>query len=202
MPWHTDRPGRNENAPTASVDRPSSWLTGEPRFGFAVRQAADAGAQARTMQDTPFVLCDWDVDGSSRHWPTRRQLGRTGGAGGLKPDVALTSPSSAGAPGSVAKPASGATTPARGTGPCRSGSAPGAGEALPRSPRRVRSATAYRATRGLLETACAAWRRCRERCFEPAIGLRSLARFCHFGPRCGGLRAERRRYELDRQALL
>jgi hypothetical protein len=108
MPWHADRPGRNENAPTASVDRPSSWLTGEPRFGFAVRQAADAGAQARTMQDTPFVLSDWDVDGSSRHWPTRRQRGRTGGAGGLKPDVALTSPSSAGAPGSVAKPASGA----------------------------------------------------------------------------------------------
>ena len=179
MPWHTDRPGRNENAPTASVDRPSSWLTGEPRFGFAVRQAADAGAQARTMQDTPFVLCDWDVDGSSRHWPTRRQLGRTGGAGGLKPDVALTSPSSAGAPGSVAKPASGVTTPARGTGPCRSGSAPGAGEALPRSPRRVRSATAYRATCGLLETACAAWRRCREFDFREPLrsGLVFAARF-------------------------
>jgi hypothetical protein len=60
------------------------------------------------MQDTPFVLCDWDVDGSSRRWPTRRQWGPTGGAGGLKPDVALTSPSSAGARGSIAKPASGA----------------------------------------------------------------------------------------------
>jgi len=45
MSRRADRPGRSTDAPTASVDRASSWLTGEPGFGFAVHQAADCGAQ-------------------------------------------------------------------------------------------------------------------------------------------------------------
>jgi hypothetical protein len=45
MSRRAHRPGTTEDAPTASVDRPSSWLTGEPRFGFAVHQAAGCGAQ-------------------------------------------------------------------------------------------------------------------------------------------------------------
>jgi hypothetical protein len=62
------------------------------------------------MQDPLFVLCRWDVDGHSRLWPTRRRWGRTGEAGGLNPDAALTSPSSAGAPiGSVEEPTDRAT---------------------------------------------------------------------------------------------
>ena len=45
MPRRADRPGRSRDRPTAAVNRASSWLTGEPRFGFAVHQAADGGAQ-------------------------------------------------------------------------------------------------------------------------------------------------------------
>jgi hypothetical protein len=45
MPRRADRPGRSGDAPTAWVDRASSWLTGEPRFEFAVHRAADCGAQ-------------------------------------------------------------------------------------------------------------------------------------------------------------
>jgi len=176
MPRHAHRLGRSEHAPAASVDRPSSRLTGEPPFWVPVHLAPDRGAQRRTMQETLFVLCRGDVNGGNLLGSTTRRWGGTAEAGGLKPGAAFTSPSCAGR--RLKSLPVGRSAPAREAQPSRPAPARQRGGARPRSRQPVRLSTACRVRENVraLEATLAAWRPGRERRFRPALGPSGLAR--------------------------